>query len=230
MRIIATASLTASVLALTLVAGSCADAPTQPERGALTPDRAPLTDRGPKGSGGNLLKNLPISEDVPGGTFVGTVSIVRFDFDEATNSLTADVLVDGKAMKSHGGIMRTPEGRPAVIPPGKPVLVEHVPVTLTRGGTVADAGSLIHPAQGTACPILTLDLGAIHLDLLGLVLDTAPINIDLTAQPGPGNLLGNLLCALLGLLDPLAAIALIQQILTLINNLLGAIGGGMPMA
>ena len=53
----------------------------------------------------------------------------------------------------------------------------------------------VQEAQAAACPILVLDIGAIHIDLLGLVIDLAPINLDLTAVSGPGNLLGNLLCA-----------------------------------
>jgi hypothetical protein len=221
--------VTASVLALSLTVGSCSDAPTEPQRTTILPDHAPLTDRGGKDQGAGLLRDMRISAPVPGGMFVGTVSIVRFDFDEAASTLTADILVDGKAIESDGGIIKTADGRPAVIPPGKAVLIKDVPVTLTRAGDVVSAGALIHPAQRTACPILALDLGPIHLDLLGLVLDTSAINIDLTAQPGPGNLLGNLLCALLGLLDPLAAIVLIQQLLTAINNLLGAIGGAAPL-
>jgi hypothetical protein len=32
-------------------------------------------------------------------------------------------------------------------------------------------------------------------------LDLSQIELDLTAVPGPGNLLGNLLCAVVGLLD-----------------------------
>lgn len=54
----------------------------------------------------------------------------------------------------------------------------------------------------TSCKILDLDIGRIHLDLLGLVVDLAPIHLDVTAVPGAGNLLGNLLCAVAGLLDP----------------------------
>ena len=67
-----------------------------------------------------------------------------------------------------------------------------------------------------------LGLGPIFLDLLGLQLTTSEIIIDLTAVPGPGNLLGNLLCALVGLLDqtPLD-VGLINQLLAVINNLLG---------
>ena len=55
--------------------------------------------------------------------------------------------------------------------------------------------------EGPRCDILMLDLGPIHLDLLGLVVDLSEIHLDIHAVPGPGNLLGNLLCAVVGLLD-----------------------------
>ena len=51
------------------------------------------------------------------------------------------------------------------------------------------------------CDILTLNVGAIHLDLLGLVVDTSPIDVLISAAAAPGNLLGNLLCAVAHLLD-----------------------------
>ena len=57
------------------------------------------------------------------------------------------------------------------------------------------------PSADPACPILNLELGPIHLDLLGLVVDTSEICLAITAEPGPGNLLGNLLCGIAGLLD-----------------------------
>ena len=38
-------------------------------------------------------------------------------------------------------------------------------------------------------------------------MDIAPLHIDVTAVPGPGNLLGNLLRAIVGLLDPNSALA-----------------------
>jgi hypothetical protein len=56
--------------------------------------------------------------------------------------------------------------------------------------------------NGGECPVLTLDLGPLFLDLLGLKVDLAKIELDLTAVAGEGNLLGNLLCAVAGLLDP----------------------------
>lgn len=92
-----------------------------------------------------------------------------------------------------------------------------VPVTLSTGST----GSVIAQQQ-QECPILHLAIGPIDLDLLGLVITTAPIVIDIVAVPGPGNLLGNLLCAIAGLLDPGGAIGnLLNQIVALLNQLLG---------
>jgi hypothetical protein len=55
-------------------------------------------------------------------------------------------------------------------------------------------------AQAT-CQILHLDVGPISLNLLGLQINLSEIVLDITAQRGPGNLLGNLLCAVVGLLD-----------------------------
>ena len=98
-------------------------------------------------------------------------------------------------------------------------LVANVTVAGPGGITVTD----VVPAQvGDACDILTLDLGPLHLDLLGLVIDLSEVNLDITAVPGPGNLLGNLLCAVAGLLDGPSPLAqLIDRLLGIINGLLG---------
>jgi hypothetical protein len=55
--------------------------------------------------------------------------------------------------------------------------------------------------RGGSCAILNLELGPIELDLLGLNILTSPICLDITGQRGRGNLLGNLLCSIAGLLD-----------------------------
>jgi len=60
--------------------------------------------------------------------------------------------------------------------------------------------SLAPAASGTTS-ILSLHLDEIHLDLLGLKVDTSKICLDITAQSGPGNLLGNLLTDVAGLLN-----------------------------
>jgi Planctomycete extracellular len=57
------------------------------------------------------------------------------------------------------------------------------------------------PSADPACPILHLRLNAIHLNLLGLKVDTSNICLNITAMPGSGNLLGNLLCNVAHLLD-----------------------------
>ena len=71
------------------------------------------------------------------------------------------------------------------------------------------------------CDILHLVLGPLDLNLLGLVVHLDQVVLDITAVTGAGNLLGNLLCAITGLLDgggPLASVV------TLLNQLLGILG------
>jgi hypothetical protein len=60
------------------------------------------------------------------------------------------------------------------------------------------------------CDILNLDIGPIDLNLLGLVVELdncedGPVEVDITAEPGSGKLLGNLLCGVSRLLDSNAA-------------------------
>ncbi|HEX6480466.1 MAG TPA: hypothetical protein VF043_16640 [Ktedonobacteraceae bacterium] len=102
----------------------------------------------------------------------------------------------------------------------------------TASGTITNlTGGLLTPVTSApatvpiqsadpSCSILTLHTGAIHLDLLGLVVDLSPINLTITAQSGPGNLLGNLLCAVANLLNgggPLTSITgLLNRILSLL--------------
>jgi hypothetical protein len=47
------------------------------------------------------------------------------------------------------------------------------------------------------------------------------LSVDISAQPGPGNLLGNLLCGIAGLLDGGAGANAIARLL---NQLLGLLG------
>jgi hypothetical protein len=57
--------------------------------------------------------------------------------------------------------------------------------------------------EGNPTQILFLELGPIFLDVLGLIVEVPdPIILEIRAEEGPGQLLGNLLVALLGLLDP----------------------------
>lgn len=77
-----------------------------------------------------------------------------------------------------------------------------------------------------SCPILNLVLGPLDLDVLGLQVHLDKVVLDIIAQSGAGNLLGNLLCAVAGLLDggtPLDQ--LLGQLTDLLQQILGALGG-----
>lgn len=94
-----------------------------------------------------------------------------------------------------------------------------VPVKVTSGGTTSTA-----QAEQATCPVLHLAIGPINLNLLGLVVTTQPIVVDIVAVPGPGNLLGNLLCAIAGLLDPSGAISNLARLIAALNQLLQILG------
>ncbi len=100
--------------------------------------------------------------------------------------------------------------------------------TLTDGATgtgssVAAPVAIPVNTQATTatCEILNLVLGPLDLSLLGLQVHLDQVVLNITAVPGAGNLLGNLLCAIAGLLDgpgPLAGLAALH------NNLLALLG------
>lgn len=93
-----------------------------------------------------------------------------------------------------------------------------VPVQLpTAAATGAAAGTA--EAQ-VACNILNLDLGPLDLNLLGLRIQLNEINLDITAIPG-GGLLGDLLCAVNGLLSGGVLGNVLNQLANLLNRILG---------
>jgi len=96
--------------------------------------------------------------------------------------------------------------------------------------------TLATATPGATTPILDLHVGEIHLNLLGLKVDTSQICLQITAQSGAGNLLGNLLSDVSHLLDGGLNLGQILGGLTgqlnnlstglsgLLNGALGAIG------
>ena len=99
--------------------------------------------------------------------------------------------------------------------------------TATGTGTIfvrQVAIPVIDIVQGTSCEILDLTLGPLDLDLLGLVVHLDQIVLNITGETGPGNLLGNLLCAIAGLLDPGPGLASnLNQLVSALNRLLRAL-------
>jgi hypothetical protein len=109
----------------------------------------------------------------------------------------------------------------------------------TFTGTLTDATGTTSITQAAAapidlqqttgsCEILDLVLGPLDLDLLGLVVTLDTVHLNITAEQGPGNLLGNLLCAVAGLLDgnlPTGGLGgLLNQLATLLNQILSILG------
>jgi hypothetical protein len=88
------------------------------------------------------------------------------------------------------------------------------PITTTATALITGAST------SGSCSVLSLTLGPLHLDLLGLVVDLNQVNLNITAQRGPGNLLGNLLCSVAGLLDNGTGL---QGVVNILNHLLAGL-------
>ena len=65
-----------------------------------------------------------------------------------------------------------------------------------------------------------LTLGPLNLNLLGLVVTLNQVHLTITAVPGAGNLLGNLLCAVANLLNGTGSLSVIAALLNGILALL----------
>lgn len=148
----------------------------------------------------NFLKNIPVTGTLAdGGTFKGKVSITEFGYDTATG-----LWVSGRI----NGIARSATDKaPEHI--NQSFSTVHATLNETPGAAVApQTDATLNATSGMAvtpqatCQILFLDIGPIFLDVLGLQVDLSEIVLDITAVSGAGNLLGNLLCAIVGLLDP----------------------------
>ena len=88
--------------------------------------------------------------------------------------------------------------------------------------------SLAVSAQAaSACDILNLVLGPLDLNVLGLEVHLKQVVLDIIATPGPGQLLGNLLCAVAGLLDGGPLAGLLGQLVGLLNQILDQLGLGV---
>ncbi|MCD4535925.1 hypothetical protein LRP67_17695 [Nocardioides sp. cx-169] len=92
------------------------------------------------------------------------------------------------------------------------------------GGAPVKAGKSVN-ARAT-CDILDLVLGPLDLDLLGLRVHLDRVVLTIIAATGAGNLLGNLLCAVTGLLDG-GLNGLLGRLVLLLNRILSQLGLGL---
>jgi hypothetical protein len=147
-----------------------------------------------KASAASPLTAVPVVGTLAngGGTFSGTMNITRFT--NQNGSLVATGTLSGTLTDLLGNVIGT---------------VTNLLVNLT-----------VTPGTAT-CDILSLQLGPLDLNLLGLMVHLDQVNLDITAQSGSGNLLGNLLCAVAHLLDGGAPIG---SIAGLLNNILRILG------
>ena len=139
-----------------------------------------------------------------------TVPIVGTAGTNAVATITSFKVVDG-VLTAVGTITGTVATTDAT---GGTVLTDVTNAAFTAPATIVQ--------QAGGCRVLDLVLGPLHLDLLGLVVDLNQVNLDITAVPGPGNLLGNLLCAVAHLLDGGNTTAL-QNVLNVLNRILGSL-------
>jgi hypothetical protein len=144
---------------------------------------------------------VPIAGTIAtGGTFEGTFNIRSF-------ARQGDTIV---AVGTLTGVLTQADGTTRNV-----VRAIRLPLDLVA--------SAVQGGAQTACEILHLELGPLDLDLLGLQVHLDRVVLDIQAEPGAGNLLGNLLCSLANLLNPDPAGPL-QQIVSLLNQILGLLG------
>jgi hypothetical protein len=172
------------------------------------------TASAPMAQAANVERGLliPVDEQLEDGSNLrGTLVIERFR--NRGGDLLAVGHLNGRVLSEDGPSKRVSERF-------------RVPVDILTSGEQPQG---IGVQQVAGCSVLQLDLGPINLDLLGLVVDLSPVELDITAVPGAGNLLGNLLCAVAGLLDPDSGLGggllndLLNGVVRLLNRLLGSV-------
>jgi hypothetical protein len=172
---------------------------------------APLATRleaAPAAAGTGL--SVPVSGSTaagvtPAGNFTGAFRITRFVNSGGT--IFAQGVLTGIATNTTTGVSES--------------IVQTVSTPVSFTDTAGATPAAI--SAQAVCNILHLVLGPIDLNLLGLHITTNQIVLDITAESGPGNLLGNLLCAVTNLLNgggPATQIAnLLTQILGILQGL-----------
>jgi len=164
-------------------------------------------------------------------------------------SFALESLEERTVMSAAAAVM--PDALPAVHVGKAAAAQVSVPITITGvnlTGLTTNAQNLVTGATGTVSgtlagqtftnvpfsigsstnaagvPVLDLHLGPIDLNVLGLEVKTSEICLNITAQPGPGNLLGNLVGGLANALNGTQS-ATGTGLLTTLNGLIGSLTG-----
>jgi hypothetical protein len=167
------------------------------------------------------------------GTFTGTLSLQRFasrgDQVLAVGMITGTV-VDASAAPV-GTFVIGPVEIPVQVRPGGaaptgaagPRAEDEPPAT--SGGVAA-----FQPQPQQDCGVLNLALASTTFNALGLVLSISPITFDLTGETGGTQLLGTLVCTILGsLTNVVNLVGLLDELLGVLAILSGlGLVGGLP--
>jgi len=139
------------------------------------------------------------------GTFAGTFTPQKFSV--ANGVLEATGLLKGTMTDANGTRLGT--------------VSQTVTMPVNTGATTSGAkASAANQQAALACNVLDLVLGPLNLNLLGLVVTLNQVHLNITAVPGAGNLLGNLLCAVAGLLNGGGLSGVLGQLASLLNQIL----------
>ena len=208
LRILAvTAAGAAMAIGLTATSASAATAHAASRAAAATPAVAAPAAAAPAAAAGKLTSTVTgtFTNADGQGTFAGT--FVPKKFSVASGVLEATGLLKGTMTDANGTRLGT--------------VSQTVTMPVNTGATTSGAkASAANQQAALACNVLDLVLGPLNLNLLGLVVTLNQVHLNITAVPGAGKLLGNLLCAIANLLNGsghLTRIAsMLNRVLTLI--------------
>jgi hypothetical protein len=194
-----------SVMAVTLATAAAVGLSTTAASAASTATGSRAATAAPAASVGSITSKVTgtFTNADGTGTFTGTFTPRKFSV--VNGALEATGLLKGTLVDANGTQLGT------------------VSQTVTDTVSTASPASTTNAANApvVGCGILNLVLGPLNLNLLGLVVQLNQVNLVITAVPGAGNLLGNLLCGVVGLLNGGGALSgLLGEITTLLNSIL----------
>ena len=204
-RLAAPVSLLVSLVLTTVVALVWGSAAT-----SAAPARAAAAARPVAMAPGGDMTSRLVGETANGRDVTG--KFVPLQFKKRNGKVFARGLVQGAVHRDNGSVAQTF------------AVMRTVKVKRINGDRVNTANRTA--ARGAACDILHLTLGPLDLDLLGLVIHLDRVVLTIDADPGPGNLLGNLLCAVANLLNGGLQGAL-GRLTRLLNRILGQLNLGV---
>ncbi len=172
----------------------------------------------------------PTATAVSGGTAAPTASVAAASDSRPAGELTSSVRGE---FGRNGTVRGRFDPERFIVKKGQVYADGVLHATLRRGNgelvgnkskqiLIPVASGTVSPARGQSCDILNLVLGPLDLNLLGLEVHLNRVVLDIVATPGAGNLLGNLLCAVAGLLDDTQLSAVERlRLANLLNRILG---------